>query len=54
MYCFCFKIILYFIKVYRHGPEILTGYNTFKHFHGPERKRDYVKLPGQKKVYLQL
>ncbi|XP_047128791.1 beta-1,4-galactosyltransferase 7 isoform X1 [Hydra vulgaris] len=37
-------------KVYRHGDEILTGFNTFKHFHGPERKRDYVKLPGQKKA----
>jgi len=36
-------------KIFRHGSEITTGYNTFKHEHSVERKRDYAKLPGQKK-----
>lgn len=36
-------------KIFRHGAEITTGYDTFKHFHGTERKRDYLQLPGQRK-----
>lgn len=37
-------------EVHKHGDEIKTGYETFKHIHGPSRKRDYVKLPGQKEA----
>jgi len=37
-------------KIFRHGKDIKTGYKTFHHIHGPERKRDYAKLNGQKKA----
>lgn len=38
-------------KIQRHGMEITTGYNTFKHEHDSEKRpRDYKRLPGQKKV----
>ena len=41
----------YNLQVQRHGMEIVTGYNTFKHEHdAAKRPRDYKRLFGQKKV----
>lgn len=47
---FYMRIVEKGYKIYRHGKEITTGYETFKHEHGRERKRDYAKLPGQRKA----
>lgn len=39
------------MQVQRHGMEIDTGYQTFKHEHDAiKRPRDYKRLYGQKKV----
>ena len=48
------KELFFLFQIFRHGAEIKTGYDTFQHFHSVERKRDYKRLPGQKKVTLLL
>ena len=41
----------FLFQVQRHGMEITTGYNTFKHEHDSvKRPRDYKRLFGQKRV----
>ena len=46
-----FMIIPIFVQIQRHGMEITTGYNTFRHEHDAiKRPRDYKRLFGQKKV----
>ena len=47
---FFMRIMDHGYEVVRHGDEIETGYETFRHIHGRDRKRDYIKLPGQREA----
>lgn len=50
---FYMRIVEKGFQIFRHGDEIKTGLQTFRHIHGKERKRDHAKLPGQRENMFQ-